>query len=423
MKRLLVMSVALLGMMIGINAQEKKGVNFEHGLSWEQVKAKAKAENKFIFMDIFATWCGPCKWMDENTYTTERAGAFMNDKFINVKVQADSSKNDNEEVKSWYANARQFMKEYKIGAFPSLLFFDPNGKLVHKLSGALDDSMLVITSQDALNPEKQYYTLEENYKKGKLGYTQMPVLAKSASSLNETAFAKKVADDYINNYLFKLKEQELFTKDNLAFMARYLGDKDSKSYKLFMQKTSKVNAILGDDQAQYAMKSFIANNYLPKGEALKTKPNWDALDKSITAKFGPIGQEAVYGHRMIYHLENKEWSDFGKYYVLYFKNALRRPDYNINNISWPLFENVTDKKVLEYSCDVMKYAMGRWYQTDAAACDTYANLLYKAGKKSEAIEWQEKAVQMSKGSPYEKENIEHLEKMRNNQPTWPIAGK
>jgi thiol:disulfide interchange protein len=43
-----------------------KGIRFEHGLSWAQVKEKAKAENKYIFMDCYATWCGPCKAMDKN---------------------------------------------------------------------------------------------------------------------------------------------------------------------------------------------------------------------------------------------------------------------------------------------------------------------------------------------------------------------
>jgi thiol:disulfide interchange protein len=42
-----------------------KGINFENNLSWEQVKEKAKAENKYIFVDCYATWCGPCKAMDK----------------------------------------------------------------------------------------------------------------------------------------------------------------------------------------------------------------------------------------------------------------------------------------------------------------------------------------------------------------------
>ncbi len=49
--------------------------------SWEQVKAKAKQENKHIFLDFYATWCGMCKHMDANVYTDKEIGEFFNRQF------------------------------------------------------------------------------------------------------------------------------------------------------------------------------------------------------------------------------------------------------------------------------------------------------------------------------------------------------
>lgn len=43
-----------------VHAQDT-GIHFEHTLTWQQVQEKAKAENKYIFIDCFTTWCGPCK--------------------------------------------------------------------------------------------------------------------------------------------------------------------------------------------------------------------------------------------------------------------------------------------------------------------------------------------------------------------------
>src|SRR5437868_3744890 len=103
------------------------GIHFQHGLSWEQVKIKAKAENKFIFLDCYATWCGPCKWMDLNVYPKDSIGQYMNERFISVKMQMDSSKNDNEEIKSWYASSKKIKNEFEVNAFPTFLFFNHNG--------------------------------------------------------------------------------------------------------------------------------------------------------------------------------------------------------------------------------------------------------------------------------------------------------
>src|SRR5438067_1186400 len=96
-----------------VHAQnEQKGIHFENGLSWQQIKSKAWTENKYIFVDCYATWCGPCKAMDKNVYPKDSLGDYMNDKFISVKVQFDSSKQDDEEVKKWYADAKDMMQKF-----------------------------------------------------------------------------------------------------------------------------------------------------------------------------------------------------------------------------------------------------------------------------------------------------------------------
>jgi len=404
----------------GLSFAQKKGIKFEQGQNWEQIKTKAKLENKYIFVDMFATWCGPCKAMDEEIYPNEQLGEFMNERFISVKMQTDSSKNDNNQIKLWYPIVRQMLKEYSVKAYPTYLFFDPNGVAVHKFVGQLDDTTFKKVALSALDPKKQYYTLLKAYCKKALDYRQMPGLSRISKYLGEDAESKQIAKDYIDNYLLKLKDEVLFTKDNLTFIAQNLGNSDSGTFRLFLAKSDKVNSVLGNNKVEYAIRSAISKEYL-RGIEPSAKPNfdWTALKRTIVVKFGPIGLETLYGAQMIYYLNAKDWANFGKYYILYFGKALKRPEYTVNNISWALFGNVTDKKVLDFACDsVMKYAMEEWYQTDPAAYDTYANLLYKAGRNVEAIAWQEKAVKIAKGTSYEKENQGHLEKMLRNEKTW-----
>ncbi|ULT27695.1 thioredoxin domain-containing protein [Sphingobacterium sp. E70] len=47
-------------------------MKFVEGLSWKQVKERAKAENKFIFVELFATWCGPCQYMSNEVFPWNR---------------------------------------------------------------------------------------------------------------------------------------------------------------------------------------------------------------------------------------------------------------------------------------------------------------------------------------------------------------
>src|SRR5580658_3781664 len=85
---------------------QSSGIVFKNDLTWEQVLQKAKTENKYIFVDCYASWCGPCKWMDRNVYVNDTVGKLVNDKFISVKIQMDTAKTDSEVVKNWYSTAQ-----------------------------------------------------------------------------------------------------------------------------------------------------------------------------------------------------------------------------------------------------------------------------------------------------------------------------
>ena len=93
-----------------------EGIKFEHGKSWESILAQAKAAHKYVYVDCYTTWCGPCKFMSANVFTNDKVGAFYNENFICAKVQIDSAKEDNEEVKSFYKDAAAINKKYKIRA-------------------------------------------------------------------------------------------------------------------------------------------------------------------------------------------------------------------------------------------------------------------------------------------------------------------
>ncbi|HIP35711.1 MAG TPA: DUF255 domain-containing protein [Crocinitomix sp.] len=148
MKKILlsVVTVALIGFAFTnkVNEETSKlqtkvpGIEFFHG-TWEEALAKSKKENKLIFMDAYASWCGPCKMMAKNTFTKEEVGDFFNKNFINVKMDMEKHK-----------EGRRLSQKYGLRAYPTLYFINAKEEVKHVSIGYLKPKQLIEQGKLAL---------------------------------------------------------------------------------------------------------------------------------------------------------------------------------------------------------------------------------------------------------------------------------
>lgn len=405
---------------ITVYTVKAQGINFEHNLTWKQIQAKAKLENKYIFVDAYATWCGPCKAMSSDIFPKKEVGDFINNKFIAVKVQMDQTKEDDDYAKAWYGDAKFFAQEYKITAYPTILFFSTEGKLVHKSIGFRDDKALLKDAEDALNPEEQYYTLLSLYENGKSDAASLKNLAIKTDKIGEDEMAHKIGQQYLKC----LPESALFKKDNYSFVVKFTTSSKDKSFSFFKKNAVKINELFGENEAEKKISSIVVKEEIEPYLKNKSLINWIEIEKRVRDRYGKIGLESFYGERMVYALDHKNWDTFGKYYALYYTTAYNHSKFHINNISWALFENVSNPKVLRVAIKTMKYSLEHFDQNNLQAYDTYANLLYKMGKKDEAILWENKALQIDAENALKGNRkpdpvfAETLEKMKAGVKTW-----
>jgi thiol-disulfide isomerase/thioredoxin len=176
-----------------------QGIQFNSG-NWNSILQKAKAQNKLVFVDVYTSWCGPCKRMATQTFPQKEVGDFFNAHFICYKIDAEKGE------------GIAVAKKYEVTSFPTGLFLTGNGEVAYRFLGAKDAKEFLGEGNKALNFVKvlpQMKSLSAQYKAGKRDKDFLKEYVNLILNCGEMPGLP------LTEYLGKLNDEELFAKDNL----------------------------------------------------------------------------------------------------------------------------------------------------------------------------------------------------------------
>lgn len=91
---------------------------------------KAAMEHKYIFVDAYASWCGPCKQLKTETFTNEGIATMFNKSFINLSIDMERGE------------GIVLAGKWKVEEYPTLLILDMHGKILFRSIGFVDAQQL-----------------------------------------------------------------------------------------------------------------------------------------------------------------------------------------------------------------------------------------------------------------------------------------
>jgi thioredoxin 1 len=100
---------------------------------------KAAAQHKFVFVDAYASWCGPCQMLKLTTFRNKKAAEFYNANFVNISIDMEKGEGP------------QLSSAWGITAYPTLIVFDSTGKPLLGTMGYMGAEDLIRFGKQAIS--------------------------------------------------------------------------------------------------------------------------------------------------------------------------------------------------------------------------------------------------------------------------------
>ena len=337
--------------LIAAVAMMAQGMTFEpEGTTLEQASAKAKAENKLIFLDCFTQWCGPCKKMARDVFPQEQVGAFMNSRYVNLKIDMES------------AYGAPLAKKLQIQAYPTFVIFNANAEEIGRFVGgcAAEDFIKNVEEKSKDNSSA------ELQKRWQDGDRDLEFLKTYLATLN-ASYKGNEANDVAEAILDP--QAETFASDSTLSMIfmRNITNPFSKAFTYTAKHPEALKATLGDMPVDMKIRNVL-NNF-PR-QVINEHDGTADLDQAQFDRFVALLKELKLTDADHYRLstlitlsnKQKDFASYIKYIKEYLKNKnLDADDMQLARWAQP-FSSPTDqspqkaemKKILQKRLDDLR---------------------------------------------------------------------
>lgn len=361
------------------------GIQFFHG-DLEELKAEAKTKKKIIFIDAFTEWCGPCKMMSSQTFTDKAVGDFFNANFINYKLDMEKGEGPG------------FAVRYDVSAYPTLLFLNPKGELVHKVLGFRKPDQLLEDARKAVNPKDNMALMKSEFENGN---KDPELLLNYAKRLAESKMEyKEVAERYFEAQ----QEKDLLSPRNWEAIQLLTDSIQSREFQFLLRKKA-------DFVKKYTLKQVDTKItkvcYNIAEIAIKTKNQAKFQEAVSIARKYIADNEKTAEELTLQKLETEEnWDLYATQTIAYIDKFKPTNANYLNTAAWIFYEHITATESLTKALAWAKQSVAienAYYNND-----TVAALLFKLKRYDEALKYANKAVHIAEENGETAEDTETL---------------
>jgi thioredoxin-related protein len=394
---------------------KSQSLEFRKDTAWASVLSAAKTQHKPIFLDVYTTWCKPCKQMEREIFSLYEVGKKINTNFVSYRIDAEKGE------------GLGIASSYQVDAYPSVFFLDSKGNPVHKIEGLVSSEQFLRETDFAINlladeNPLSYYQYE--FKKGNRNTLFL------YKFLKKKALYKEDTGEILEEYVKQLPFDSLNSSKTWSLILEHATLLKGRAFELLMSRRN-------EDKITQKLVHIRAGAFNLAIRKQDEKLLQEALSVTQrTSRTESEAQETMLSQQMLFYVSTKNIAKvplFAEPYLNQYllqktiepaKKQAQNQIYDaqlstfyasqLGKVAQFYVENFKGKTQLEKALIWAKRSVE--LAEKSSNLDTYAHLLLKLGNLSEAKITQEKAINLAKNAKEDAAYInylkEELEKMR-----------
>lgn len=338
--------------------------------TWQEVLEKAKEEDKIIFVDVYADWCGPCKMMDRDVFTQGKVAEYYNANFVNAKFDADS------EIGAEVANM------FEVTALPTFLYIDPSGELVSKSLGYQEADEFLENGEKASVIGTEFVEYQKKYDAGERSIEFM----ESYLDLLNTKGDIDACRDILNGMIASGNTWK--TEQILEVYVSIMEPSDFDDlFVYFLKNQEAFRAYIDGDRLDSAIAGYVLEKTYESATDMKDLAEQaEGLFKKHMPKSAEKFSSMVW---ITYYESEEDWDNYMVNVEKYLK-VTEVDEYELNAFAWNIYVNIDNPAYIERGIEMALQSVD--IDPQFANVDTVAALYYKSGNKKKAKKYAKKAL-------------------------------
>ncbi|MDX1911675.1 MAG: DUF255 domain-containing protein [Saprospiraceae bacterium] len=358
-----------------------QGIHFEQS-TWNEVLARARTEGKVVFLDAVTAWCGPCKMMAKEVFPDSAAGAFFNRHFVSIKL--DMERGEGVDISN----------RYKIWVYPTLLFVDSTGAMLHRSAGYHNPAELIDLGRTALDPTRNLAALERRYASGDR-HREFVLSYLNAKTLAYDPDAGRLANDYLKTV------DDMGTPENMDLLMRHVDDPYSDGFRYLLKNRAVFEEKYGNREVKAKIEA-VFEGYLQRHPGLAL----GEIQRLYGTVYPERGEELASRYRIDYYRQKEDLDNFARSAIDHYQRFPTEDPDELNEMAWFFVEELKEPAHLQVAAG--------WSEKSIALQETYYNqytyakLLAKTGKKKAARKAAERSLELARAEGEDTTLIEEL---------------